>query len=49
MSVTRPVYLDFHATTPVDPRVLQVMLPYFNQVFGNASSRQHPAPVGSGG
>ena len=41
MSVTRPVYLDFHATTPVDPRVLQVMLPYFNHVFGNASSRQH--------
>ena len=41
MSVTRPVYLDFHATTPVDPRVLQAMLPYFSEVFGNASSRQH--------
>jgi cysteine desulfurase len=41
MPVTRPVYLDYHATTPVDPRVLQAMLPYFNQVFGNASSRQH--------
>ncbi len=41
MTVSRPVYLDFHATTPVDPRVLQVMLPYFNHVFGNASSRQH--------
>ena len=41
MTVTRPVYLDFHATTPVDPRVLQAMLPYFNQRFGNASSRQH--------
>ena len=35
------LYLDHHATTPVDPRVLQQMLPYFNQVFGNASSRQH--------
>lgn len=41
MTASRPVYLDFHATTPVDPRVLQVMLPYFNHVFGNASSRQH--------
>jgi cysteine desulfurase len=41
MNVARPVYLDFHATTPVDPRVLQAMLPYFNHVFGNASSRQH--------
>jgi cysteine desulfurase len=41
MTVSRPVYLDFHATTPVDPRVLQVMLPYFNHLFGNASSRQH--------
>ena len=41
MPVTRPVYLDHHATTPVDPRVLQAMLPYFNQLFGNASSRQH--------
>jgi cysteine desulfurase len=41
MTVSRPVYLDFHATTPVDPRVLQAMLPFFNHVFGNASSRQH--------
>jgi cysteine desulfurase len=41
MSPTRPVYLDYHATTPVDPRVLQAMLPFFNQAFGNASSRQH--------
>ena len=41
MAATPSVYLDHHATTPVDPRVLQPMLPYFNQVFGNASSRQH--------
>ncbi len=41
MSIPRPVYLDHHATTPVDPQVLQAMLPFFNQVFGNASSRQH--------
>lgn len=34
-------YFDYHATTPVDPRVLQRMLPYFSEHFGNASSRTH--------
>ena len=36
-----PVYLDHHATTPVDPRVLDAMLPYFTEVFGNPASSVH--------
>lgn len=37
----RPIYLDYHATTPVDNRVLEIMWPYFQTLFGNAGSANH--------
>ena len=41
MPVKTPVYMDHHATTPVDPRVVEAMLPYFTDTFGNAASVDH--------
>ena len=41
MKISNNIYLDYQATTPLDPRVLDKMLPYFNERFGNPHSRNH--------
>eukprot|EP01055_Gregarina_sp_Pseudo9_P000669 Gregarina_sp_Pseudo_9__668@NODE_1424_length_1613_cov_42_560356_g1322_i0_p1_GENE_NODE_1424_length_1613_cov_42_560356_g1322_i0NODE_1424_length_1613_cov_42_560356_g1322_i0_p1_ORF_typecomplete_len501_score135_34Aminotran_5/PF00266_19/1_2e109Pyridoxal_deC/PF00282_19/1_7e18Beta_elim_lyase/PF01212_21/1_1e12DegT_DnrJ_EryC1/PF01041_17/2_2e10Aminotran_1_2/PF00155_21/2_6e10OKR_DC_1/PF01276_20/1e07OKR_DC_1/PF01276_20/5e02Cys_Met_Meta_PP/PF01053_20/2_3e07SelA/PF03841_13/1_3e05Aminotran_3/PF00202_21/0_00045Am len=41
LNTQRPVYLDYQATTPVDPRVVKKMVPFFSEIYGNAHSRTH--------
>ena len=41
MTVHTPIYLDYSATTPVDPRVAEKMIPYISEHFGNPASRSH--------
>ena len=48
MAIKLPIYMDYHATTPVDPRVVQAMLPYFSDHFGNAASRLEAFVVAGG-
>src|SRR5262247_3564801 len=42
MALKFPIFMDAQSTTPADPRVLEVMLPYFTEKFGHSSSRNHP-------
>ncbi|MDP6929071.1 MAG: IscS subfamily cysteine desulfurase, partial [Planctomycetota bacterium] len=41
MTVETPVYMDYSATTPCDPRVVEKLLPFFSKQYGNAASRNH--------
>ena len=45
MAIKLPIYMDYHATTPADPRVVEAMLPYFTEILDRKSTRLNSSHV----